>query len=168
MAFVTVNDLVKEKIYNGLRVFEHVGELGVPQLQSLFCSLTDKRMEYPARGINCQHSTCVELAEFIRHAEHGRQWVCPICLVDVPYYQLFVDMTLKQILSKLKAKGDLITRRVEVWEDGTWKAEETSQKSAKFIGVEVSVYRMTPVVSIERRMQPTQVQGLARNSQRDL
>mmetsp|Transcript_28854 Transcript_28854/g.51410 ORF Transcript_28854/g.51410 Transcript_28854/m.51410 type:complete len:455 (-) Transcript_28854:240-1604(-) len=165
MAFITVNDLVKEKIYNGLRVFEHAGEIGVPQLQSLFCSLSDRRMEYPARGINCQHTTCVELVDFIRHAEQSRKWVCPVCLEPVPYHQLYVDLTLRQILSKLKSKGDLTTRRVEVWDDGTWKAEELSTAKAKFIGLEVSVYRITPVVSIERRMQITMIEELARTSQ---
>jgi hypothetical protein len=166
MALITISDLVKEKVYNGLRVFEHSGEIGVPQLQSLYCSMTDKRMEYPSRGINCRHSTCVELEDFLHHTEQARRWDCPICLEPVPYYQLFIDATLRQILLKLKAKGDLTTRRVEVWEDGTWKTEEMHAQKTKFIGLEITVYRMTPVVGIERRTQAAMIPELAKASQR--
>lgn len=117
-------DLVKDKVYNAGRLFPVRAESQGACLQPLKCGLTEKRLVNPAKGLNCLHQACIELSALFAHIERVRKWECPLCLAPLPYYQIFIDLRVSQILSKLTRKGDLHTNRVEIYSDGTWKLEK--------------------------------------------
>lgn len=130
-------DLVKDKIYNAGRLFPARSEGKGPFLQPLHCGLTEKRLINPAKGLNCLHPACVELEALFNHIERVRKWECPLCLSPLPYYQIFIDLRLKQILAKLSRKGDEQTSRVEVYGDGSWQVEKSG--SGTFLQTTLSV-----------------------------
>ena len=125
---LTWDDLVKDKVFNAGRLFPVRGEGGTC-LQSLKCGLTEKRLVNPAKGLNCLHQACMELSSLFAHIERIRKWECPLCLAPLPYYQIFIDLRVKQILSKLAKKGEMLTTRVEIYSDGSWKPEKTVDPS---------------------------------------
>lgn len=52
------------------------------------CPLTGMQIEIPARGINCQHSSCFDLLPFLSQCQALTEWVCPICGNNLPYSEL--------------------------------------------------------------------------------
>jgi len=153
------DDLVKDKVYNAGRLFPVRADGQGASLQSLKCGLTDKRLVNPAKGLNCLHQSCIELGALFAHVERVRKWECPLCLAPLPYYQIFIDLRVSQILSKLARKGDMQTIRVEVYSDGTWKLEKTSHSAllstpAPPIDSSSSIVSLYPVDSIPPDAKP--------------
>ena len=133
------SDLIKDKQFNACRVFESkVGE-AASYLQSLACGITSQRLSNPARGLNCQHHACIELEELFNHVQRIRKWECPLCLKPIPYYQIYIDLRVKQILTKLRKKGDKATMRVEIFGDGTWRPESSvEERKTEVIAMDTS------------------------------
>ena len=101
-----MGDLIKDKQFNACRIFESER---LPPTSHL-------RNHKPAA---LQHHACVELEELFNHVQRIRKWECPLCLKSIPYYQIYIDLRVRQILTKLRKKGDKATIRVEIYGDGT-------------------------------------------------
>ena len=50
-------------------------------------------VEFPVRGIRCQHSDVFDLLDYVRNCEISREWKCPVCGQDTPFTELALDST---------------------------------------------------------------------------
>lgn len=66
----------------------------------LTCALTTEKLNYPARGIFCQHFQCFDLKNFIMmtSSSSNPRWVCPICKASC--YEFRIDCILTEILGE--------------------------------------------------------------------
>lgn len=85
---VDVNDVLREIINNrppAPAVFdtEH-NEV------SLVCPLSYVPITAPGRGVNCEHTQCFDLAEFLI-LQGDEEWVCPICGIPLDFESLRFD-----------------------------------------------------------------------------
>lgn len=102
---------------------------------SLFCPVTQARLEIPIRGYNCRHLQCFDLKAFVatnyRIAAFNKRWLCPVCSFKLrPPKDLFVDRQIVKILAETESDDLEIAFDAE----GTWrvtaKYEEPSPLSS--------------------------------------
>jgi hypothetical protein len=66
-----------------------------------------ERMQYPARGIFCQHFQCFDLQNFLIVTTHSAcpRWLCPLC--KLPCYAFQIDSLLAALLQQFAHKPQL-------------------------------------------------------------
>ncbi|XP_026818103.1 E3 SUMO-protein ligase gei-17-like [Rhopalosiphum maidis] len=64
----------------------------------LLCSITQTKMKIPTRSLNCSHFKCFDLNTFIIANKIKPTWVCPICRIPIPYYDLAIDLFILNII----------------------------------------------------------------------
>lgn len=101
---LTIEDLVKDRSINALRVFEHRSDPNVPYILPTLCPFSNKPLITPAKGLNCNHIASIELRELLTYIKSSKKWECPLCFKPMPYYQIYVDSAAKQIFLKLRMK----------------------------------------------------------------
>lgn len=58
---------------------------------SSICPISNTEMVNPCRGINCQHSQCFDLKNYISKSSESGLWQCPVCGNPLPLTDLRVD-----------------------------------------------------------------------------
>ena len=54
------------------------------------CPITGQQIETPAKGCNCMHDNCFDLASYITSRQALGVWLCPICNMPLPLNDLRV------------------------------------------------------------------------------
>ncbi|OHS92888.1 hypothetical protein TRFO_40808 [Tritrichomonas foetus] len=77
-----------------------------PSELSLYSPMSGKVMKHPGRGIQCGHTQCFDLKEYLERCSITQQWLCPICRKHVSPGDLVYSHKTKSILYNLtKASG---------------------------------------------------------------
>lgn len=121
---IPLEEIEHDKLVNAKRAFK-VTHVKVVQVT---CSLTNKRLVVPSIGLNCRHQERAELIEFLRRCIGV--WICPICKVHLPYYEIYVDQVLMEALeSTVNAQDVSAIKFTSTYE---WEVISTAeaQKSA--------------------------------------
>lgn len=58
-----------------------------------FCPISKAPITYPARGKSCQHTQCFDAGNYITYAQATGDWICPICNVPLPIFDLMIDLS---------------------------------------------------------------------------
>ncbi|OQR83647.1 SUMO ligase, partial [Thraustotheca clavata] len=102
-------------------------------LLSVRCPLGLCVIEFPARGIHCQHLQCFDLKTFLmfNKTARSRAWKCTVCNQFIALNDLRIDPFLKDLLSQVADDEEL--ESVEIFPDATWKkrVEEDEPKTKK-------------------------------------
>lgn len=85
---------------------------------SLKCPITMKRIKIPARGKECKHPQCFDLAAYFEINKDRSNWQCPICKRPAAMESLEIDQYVLQILSKL---SNFDAEEVTVDSTAMWK-----------------------------------------------
>lgn len=72
-----------------------------PKLLSLLDPISLTIMKYPGRSINCRHSQCFDIVQFLILNKQKMHWKCPVCNMRVTIEQLQYDLYLGKIISLL-------------------------------------------------------------------
>ncbi|RMD42069.1 hypothetical protein DV735_g3041, partial [Chaetothyriales sp. CBS 134920] len=95
----------------------------------------------PVRGRRCLHRECFDLDAFLisrasyMEKNHHRlkdpdRWTCPICGRDARPQELVMDGFLVKVRAKLEADGDLETRSIRVFRNGSWIPGSDTKREA--------------------------------------
>ncbi|SCO54829.1 uncharacterized protein FFNC_15670 [Fusarium fujikuroi] len=95
------------------------------QVLTLMCPLSQKRLEFPCRGLDCKHWQCFDGTTYIQLQEQSPQWECPICYAYVPFDALAVDGYMDNILHKTPQSQE----RVTIDANGKWHADLSNRWS---------------------------------------
>ena len=55
------------------------------------CPITHRPIEFPGRGIDCNHFQCFDLRSYIEKSYESNQWICPVCQKQLIYENLRDD-----------------------------------------------------------------------------
>lgn len=83
---------------------------------SLNCPLSQMRIAIPARGVNCLHLQCFDLAFYLTCNSRRETWQCPVCSKTTRFDKLVVDAWMKGVL----AEADADTVDIELSTGGAW------------------------------------------------
>ena len=103
---------------------------------SLICPLTRKRLAKPARGINCTHLECYDLATYIELGFNSFKWTCPVCQKYAPSIELKLDIFLMNIINECNFEN------IEILKDYTWRNSIKSKDESKN-NTEINLYDLT-------------------------
>merc|ERR1719262_980341 len=72
----------------------------------LLCPITMVRPDKPARGMQCRHLQCFDLAAFLESNQQmkaiNNRWSCPVCSLVLKPIDLLIDLFIAQILASTK------------------------------------------------------------------
>jgi len=83
---------------------------------SLRCPLSQRRINIPGRGQNCNHLQCFDLLSYLQVNRNLPKFNCPVCSKQLPFKELVVDSYMKKILGE--ALED--TEEIQINPDGNW------------------------------------------------
>lgn len=86
---------------------------------SLLCPIGKKRMQIPAKSIQCDHLQCFDANTYILMNEKRSTWTCPICQKACSFKDMEIDHYFLDIVSNPHLPED--TLEIELLRDGTWK-----------------------------------------------
>eukprot|EP01083_Nonionella_stella_P146716 461823_1 len=66
----------------------------------LRCPLSIARIKVAAKGADCLHPACFNLATFLGFCQQTGVWQCPICLKGLPFSKLVIDSVMNKILKE--------------------------------------------------------------------
>ncbi|KAF5536825.1 e3 SUMO ligase pli1 [Fusarium phyllophilum] len=124
------------------------------QVLTLRCPLSQKRLEFPCRGLDCKHWQCFDGTTYIQLQEQSPQWECPICYAYVPFDALAVDGYMTNILHKTPKSQE----RVIIDANGKWHAGPSNRWSPSAghkAGHKASVIDLTLSGEDSEALQPT-------------
>jgi E3 SUMO-protein ligase PIAS1 len=99
-------------------------------LVSLRCPLGYCRIEYPARGLRCNHLQCFDVRFFLQFCHQQRLWHCPVCNGSIPFHELLIDEYFNSILNSMDSE----TMKAEIHPDGTFTKPDKSEKKQRLAG----------------------------------
>eukprot|EP00040_Diaphanoeca_grandis_P029474 m.172729 g.172729 ORF g.172729 m.172729 type:complete len:608 (-) comp31698_c7_seq3:334-2157(-) len=85
----------------------------------LHCPVSQLRMSYPARGVECNHLHCFDALFYLKMNARKTAWLCPICNRHTPLESLRIDSWLKKVI--LDSHPEAV--EIELNNDGTWKSK---------------------------------------------
>ena len=106
------------------------------------CPLTRKRIVKPARGVNCTHLECFDLATYVEMGFKSFKWSCPVCQKYAPSIELKLDIYLMNVF---KECGES-TNTIEILKDFTWR-DVNANKIERKNEVEINLYDLTEEVN---------------------
>lgn len=113
---VRSSDITKEFIKKSL---ENDADMGVDYvIGTLTDPLSKRRMELPARGVNCIHMPCFDAIQFLQMNEQKQTWLCPICKKKVRFEDIEIDEFFLNILQSPNLSNEC--ENVIFLADGTW------------------------------------------------
>lgn len=71
---------------------------------SLISPITNDPICYPGKGINCTHTQCFDLKEYLKLAFSTNLWQCPICKLPVVFDDLVYSQNTRELIEKLVYK----------------------------------------------------------------
>lgn len=100
-------------------------------VDSMFATVKDplskKRMELPARGIDCIHLQCFDAIQFLQMNEQKQTWTCPLCKKKVGFEDIEVDEFFLNMLQSPDLTEDC--ENVILQNDGTWAEKKPKEVS---------------------------------------
>ena len=116
-------------------------EIAVDSIQvSLWCPLSNTRIQIPCRPSQCDHLQCFDLATYVTMNKQSGKWLCPVCgkkALLLPA-TLFVDVYFLDILNDPRTQNE---EAIQVEKDGSWRLVESTNKADKTI--ELSIGNIT-------------------------
>mmetsp|Transcript_62697 Transcript_62697/g.136163 ORF Transcript_62697/g.136163 Transcript_62697/m.136163 type:complete len:667 (-) Transcript_62697:86-2086(-) len=91
-----------------------------PPVMKLICCTSFSRIECAARGIQCDHLQCFDLAAYVhtmRNIPPKHAWCCPICDLPAPLHQIKLDAFTQSVLDNTAAN----VTEVLVADTGKWE-----------------------------------------------
>ncbi|XP_050546426.1 E3 SUMO-protein ligase PIAS1-like [Daktulosphaira vitifoliae] len=90
--------------------------------------LSKKKMELPARGVNCIHMQCFDAIQFLQMNEQKQTWSCPLCKKKVNFDDIEVDGFFLDIVQSPKIDDEC--DNIILQKDGTWIVKQPKEKSS--------------------------------------
>lgn len=78
-----------------------------------------RRIRTPARGPNCKHLQCFDLENFLFANRDKTRWLCPICLLPVPFNMLELDqhqMGIVQSMANVTTTDEVLIDPLGHWQ----------------------------------------------------
>jgi hypothetical protein len=83
------------------------------QMVSLTCPLMIDRINVPAKGIHCKHTSCFDLKTFLLLAHESYNWQCPICLKPLAEPDIRIDHKMSAILQLAPPESEQVRFSVD-------------------------------------------------------
>ena len=78
-----------------------------PNEITLFSPLSGNLMRHPGRGIQCGHTQCFDLKEFLERCSATQQWACPICRKPTHPKDLVYSLRTKALLYEMTKNSEI-------------------------------------------------------------
>lgn len=95
--YISFEDIV-QKIQNERQA---INDTINPRDFTIFSQMTGNIIDHPGRGIQCIHTRCFDIKEYIERCSITQQWFCPICRQPVFVGDLVYSVKTKECISEL-------------------------------------------------------------------